>query len=425
MRHLTAPGRWPLLLLACPFAFYMACAATDGSVFKDDDGGPGHASAGGAGGGDAAETTGSGFDPVTSGGPSNDCNTAFNVDDDLDGFTEDEGDCNDCDANVSPGAIEVQTPMAQGTGGAGGGMQQDPADENCDGTVDEVILPCDNNLAFNDQTAVSAAKSIGLCQQTTAAEKTFGVVNASWVRANGTPTTPTYNANIQADWGPNVPVREGGRMLVLSSGHALLPNQPNNCGTLSCSTSGAGTPPPNFPANVPNCPGGTNINDDIALEVQLRAPTNATGYSFDFTFYSFEFPEWVCTTYNDQFIALVTPPPMGAIDGNICFDAMNNPVSVNIAFFEVCNYNPSYPQFPCALGPGELSGTGFDSWNDAGATSWLVTTAPISGGDEFSIRFAIWDTGDQAWDSTVVIDNFRWIANTGTNVTVGTTPVPE
>ena len=111
-------------------------------------------------------------------------------------------------------------------------------------------------------------------------------------------------------------------------------------------------------------------------------------------------------TFNDQFIALVNPPPVGAINGNISFDSKKNPVSVNIAFFDVCA--------GCALGTNELAGTGFDAWNDAGATSWLETQAPVTGGQELSIRFAIWDTGDQAWDSTVLVDSFQWIANGGT-----------
>jgi hypothetical protein len=105
---------------------------------------------------------------------------------------------------------------------------------------------------------------------------------------------------------------------------------------------------------------------------------------------------------------------MGSVNGNISFDSQHNPVSVNIAFFDVC--------LGCALGVGQLTGTGFDLLNDSGATSWLKSQAPITGGSVFSIRFAIWDTGDSAFDSTVLIDNFQWIANGGT-VTVSTDPV--
>ena len=50
----------------------------------------------------------------------------------------------------------------------------------------------------------------------------------------------------------------------------------------------------------------------------------------------------------------------------------------------------------------------------------LQTTSPVNGGDQFTIRFAIWDTGDEALDSTVLVDNFQWKAEP---VGVGTTPV--
>jgi hypothetical protein len=214
---------------------------------------------------------------------------------------------------------------------------------------------------------------------------------------------------------------------------------------MSCYANDIGNAPPGFPAAVPGCPGGSDIHDDVGLQVKLRVPTNATGYKFNFKFYSFEFAEWVCTAYNDQFIALVTPPPMGAQNGNIVFDSKNNPVSVNIAFFDVGDPNanndfaseclasgsPSCPPKPnpyCSSGPSELAGTGFDDcfgsyMEDGGATSWLETTAPAHGGEEIQIRFAIWDTGDANLDSTVLVDGFQWIADGG--VTVGTDPLED
>ena len=49
----------------------------------------------------------------------------------------------------------------------------------------------------------------------------------------------------------------------------------------------------------------------------------------------------------------------------------------------------------------------------------------MKGGDEITIRFAMWDTGDTAFDSTTLIDNFQWIATPGTTVAVSTTPIPQ
>ena len=374
----------------------------------DNNGGSGQTSSSSGGGGDDI------FIPPTDGGGGsgnsggNSCSTDPNLDDDKDGATENQGDCNDCDANVGPGAIEVLTnpndPNAQ------------KSDEDCDGSVDNVATTCDENLAFDDTNAQNAARAVDLCQFVNPGELKWGVLSAMYVRSNGAPADPGMQAGLLSDFGPNVNTQGGKRMLALASGTARLPNQTGACGQSSCPGIGAGNPPPGFPQDPPNCPVSTSIYDDVGLEVRLRAPTNATGYKFSFKFYSFEYPEWVCKSFNDQFISLVNPPPAGSINGNISFDKQTNPVSVNVAFFEVCS--------GCPLGTAELQNTGFDSWNDAGATGWLQSQAPVQGGQEVIIRWAIWDTGDSAYDSTALVDNFQWIASGGT-VVVGTIPIPD
>ncbi len=373
--------------------------------------GTGTGSGGGSGG---AGTTSTGTTSTSSTSTSNGstssggmgCQSTPDSDLDADGFTPNQGDCNDCDPNVNPGAIEVIVDQPVGDGGI-----PMPTDEDCDGQIDNVPQPCDGNIPLADLDPNNGAKAIDLCQFTTPNDPKWGVLAASYVRADGSAFSPGLQVGIQDAFGPNVPVQVGSRMLAISSGHARTPAQPGSCGSLTCTSNAGGSAPPGFPQDVPNCAGSTAINDDVGLQVTVRSPSNATGYSFLFDFYSFEYPEWVCTSYNDQFIALVSPPPVGSINGNISFDSQTNPVSVNIAFFDVCA--------GCALGTNELVGNGFDIWNDAGATSWLITQAPVTGGGEVTIRFAIWDTGDQAWDSTALIDGFKWIANGGT-VMVGT-----
>src|SRR5690606_22610217 len=51
-------------------------------------------------------------------------------------------------------------------------------------------------------------------------------------------------------------------------------------------------------------------------------------------------------------------------------------------------------------------------WNSicGGATGWLFTNAPVSPGEEITLHFSIWDTGDHQWDSAVLLDNFAWSA---------------
>lgn len=163
--------------------------------------------------------------------------------------------------------------------------------------------------------------------------------------------------------GANVP-RRGARILGLSSGRARMPHHPEACETSWCSDLGAGQAPPGFPQQVPRCAVSASIGDNIGLELTLRAPSNATGFAYDFNFHSDDYPEWVCFIYNDQFVAIVDPPPPGAIHGNVSFDSQQNPVGVNIDLFNVCEPSVHAPMVPCAFGSAQLWGTGF--WGATG-----------------------------------------------------------
>ena len=149
-------------------------------------------------------------------------------------------------------------------------------------------------------------------------------------------------------------------------------------------------------------------------------------FSFDFDFYTYEWPVFVCSQYNDFFVAMLSPIPMGQTDGNISFDQLGNPVSVNNAFVEVCGCSGGPPcsaggkMFSCSLGNTELTGTGFEGH---AATSWLSTTAPVDPNSTITIRWGTYDSGDGVLDSTTILDNWKWIAEPGT--TVGTDPVPQ
>jgi hypothetical protein len=366
------------------------------------------------------------------------CNvTDPNADMDHDGWTPNQGDCNDCDPNVNPGAID--TPAS--TDPDGGAVLA--ADNDCDNKI-TVNVVCDQGLAVDDVTPMDGARAIELCQTAGIVDRKWGVLSANYVRADGTVYTPSAEVGLLQSFGPNVSPRGGATMLALSSGFARTPGQPGACGKISCTHNGVGTAPTGFPQNVPNCVPSTSIFDDEALELEIRAPSNATGYTFNFKFHSFEYPTWVCTNYNDQFITLVSPPPKGSLNGNISFDANHSPVSVNLGYFEVCDPTsvanfasscrksanaicPPTPSPYCPSGLSELIGTGFDVWGggtnvNGGATSWLQTSAPVEGGSEFTIRFTLWDTGNIQYDSTALVDNFQWVATGGTVATM-TNPV--
>ena len=117
----------------------VAACSVSGDNNQDDDDGSGNGSAvggnsaGGMGGAGGTTTTSNNggatsFNPQGTGGNSgNPCNSGPNDDFDMDGWTPSQGDCNDCDENVNPGAIEVPTDMTD--------PEAMPADENCDGKI--------------------------------------------------------------------------------------------------------------------------------------------------------------------------------------------------------------------------------------------------------------------------------------------------
>lgn len=409
-------------LLAGAGAIVFGCSsANSGSGFGEGSQG-GSSGSGGSGGLFNTDGGNLGVDSgILTGTPPCD-NADPNADNDHDGFTPAQGDCNDCTDQMNPGAYDYP----------GNGV-----DEDCNGTPDDEATSCDQVPVGSGSSAIDAARALGICRMQQGAS--WGIVSAKWVFPDGTtasqsdpfdpfgscpagaPSNPQSHAIVNA-WGSAVKPREGSTMVALSSGVALPGQQQVNSPGSGTSPDGGqmctmSQTPPGFPKDSPACPGVQTANDHTAhdgaaLEITLKAPTNAHSIAFDFDFYTYEFPVYVCTQYNDFFVALLdsknsqTPP-----DKNISFDSQNNPVSVNNAFVQVCQaQNANGKNFPCQLGTGELNGTGFETH---AATSWLQTKAAIDAGETFTLRFAIWDMGDEVLDSTVLVDNFRWDVEQG------------
>lgn len=352
-------------------------------------------------------TTSGDTDPLPDRDP---CSPGPDTDVDGDGFTPSQGDCDDCDPAIGPDAVELPTREGEAS-----------SDEDCDGLIDEAPTFCDEGLKTGELSPYSAVRALDLCQMATPGR--WGVVSAAWVLPDGTqaPTGPKFDVGhgILPGFGPNMPVRGGARLLSLSTGAARLPGDPEFSdlrgldkgytskpiegleATTACSTSSQGTP-----------------HDAAALEVILRAPQNADSFAFDFDFYTFEFPEELCSTHDDLFVALLSPPASGPGGTNIAFDGAGNVVSVNSARFEVCKCSSGPPcvfhgiEYGCGLGATQLLGTGFGAAPpaeiDHGATGWLVAEGPVEPGGLFRVRFAVQDAEDGLNDSTVLLDHFRF-----------------
>ena len=361
------------------------------------------------------------------GGGNPDCQPGGPDDDqDGDGFTELQGDCDDCDEDVHPAAAELPTRPGD-----------TPRDDDCDGDVDEVTQ-CEPEPIGSPVGPLVAATAIELCD-TTDSEHGWGLEDASFVKAAGdNPNDAGPQAAVRDGFGKFLEPRVGSLVLVLSTGHAADVNDPGSCPHQGCFHSVNPQPlPDGHPKSLPPCAPTTQMFDDISLEVALRPPPNARAFAFYSAFLSHEYPEGVCSAFHDEFLALVTPPAPGASGPNVIHDADGFPPGVLFRPMLHCDDAfaidwaaqcmgggecPDPPDSYCPAGSTLLEGTAFAPYldnegvevNGGATTGWLYTEVPIPDGDELiEVRFMIYDAEDADFDSTVLIDGFTWLGDAG------------
>jgi len=396
-------------------------------------------------------------------GVDDNCNgmTDENADADGDGFYTCGGDCCDSPSDgcgdpklVNPGAFEAPGNMV---------------DDDCDGMTDNVASAiCDSGLASNSVNAMDFAKAMELCQTATMTDVKWGVISARFTLPSGTGTPNANQRTIRPAFG-GTSVRAGSSFAVMSTGYGSAPGQTNpgyvafQGGAVVGSTSGMPsdwlTAHNNVLPNAPGCPaptGGTTAYDPIMLELKIRTPTNAKSFKLATNFFSSEYPEWVCSPFNDFFVVLLDSQwagqPANPTDKNLAFYAAQNqiyPVGVNLAYgntglFQVCTNGTTgcatssgavQGTISTCTGTAELAGTGMDTLNPlpafsddpgycgtnnqaGGGTGWLVTSGNVKGGEIITLRIAIWDTSDGYYDSVSLIDNFQWSVDASTPGTV-------
>jgi hypothetical protein len=362
------------------------------------------------------------------------------------GFTEP-------DPNAGNGTAGGGT-LGGGTGDGGAGKPCAPGkgnydipgnncDDDGDGKVDNPPT-CDDSVAENG-TAEDFAKALGICA--TADKDGYGLVSAKFTRGHGVTQSPQGPQHgVLGKFGDVLKPREGKKLGVLSSGYAQefdgAPGQ--RFGNVSSASlvptskdwKTTGTLPSGFPKAATGCPQANDVHDVIDLVLTLKAPKNASGVQFDLNFFSSEWPAFICSKFNDGFIAYLSAKGFNnGTPDNMSFDAMKNPVSVNNGFFDRCTANAdtgcaqgAVPAISkCPGGTAELRGTGYGedgTWcelaagpggggptkvsTSGGATGWLTSKAPVQAGEEFTLELIIWDTGDGVLDSSVLLDNFTW-----------------
>lgn len=298
-------------------------------------------------------------------GKDNDCDGIIDAveDGDGDGYVG-CADCNDNDKSINPGAIEFPA---------------DNVDNNCNGVTDETPAPCDVT-GLSSATVGDYATAIDLC---------IGIQSAVWA----VEASPQAHVISQV-YGPNNTPTHGPNMIVLSSGIAAAEGQAGYVSPQSGTDFGTTAAYPNV-----KCGSSGTPHDYTELKLTIKVPTNAQAFSFDFNFMSAEYPEWVNSQYNDQFVAVLNSKNF---QGNISFDSKGDCVNINNGFFTVCD--------GCKQGNAGLAGTGYEN-GIGGGTGWLTTTTPVTPGETITLRFIIFDESDGVLDSVVLIDDFRWEAS--------------
>jgi hypothetical protein len=403
---------------------------------------------------------------------------------DKDGFTVADGDCNDSDPYINPGAIEVEgmtcdkdadCPSAKcksgycrctatkdcssstactkdseckfagescvnkkctttftclsavsGMGDATLNVCRDNTDNDCDKKIDELPTSCDDPAKLSQTDAGDYAKAMELCETDytcgvdgkcpgdlkCSSGKCLRVLSASF-NAGSDKRSRAIDSHF-AKSGPFTP-KAGKSFVILSTGLAQYDPK------VTCPQSG--TEFTNQGAD-PDSKASDKIAYDLSqLSLEVLVPTNAQSFSFNFHFFSTEYPEYVESVYNDTFWVQLNSKKY---NGNISFDSKGVAIRISNAFFSICDVDPclSVTSGMCTSAASTLSGTGYDSdcggssygcYNTCsttaacgGSTGWLTTTSPVTPGEKIKLTFSIFDKGDHILDSAVLIDNFKW-----------------
>ena len=303
------------------------------------------------------------------------------------------GDCFDWSDQVHPAAYEIPA---------------DGLDNNCDGTktgepTGSLEPDCSNVVCFG-QSNDAVRCGLDLCYP----NLPDMVQSVKIWSPTGSDTGQAYNvvdhfgskSNDLAPFGPP-------SYVLLATGPATGTSHSTNIGGTSVSD--------------PFSSDGYQTYNNMEIELKLKAPPGAKGFSIDYIYFSEEYEEYIGSQFNDKFyIFLQAPQTTGSQKTVINFTQCSNPsiyfdfqkdgqkwcyIAINTAFSEPCS-NPTT----------SIAGTGFECGpggsTNGSSTGWLQTTWPIAPNEVFTLTFHIHDTSDGIYDSEVILDNFVWETDT-------------
>jgi len=146
--------------------------------------------------------------------------------------------------------------------------------------------------------------------------------------------------------------------------------------------------------------------DYAEIRVIANVPEGHNSISYDFAFFSTEYPDYFGEVYNDMYVGWLESESW---TGNISFDEDGDPISLNAGFLDFRDDAATLPEF------------GGTCMKQHAGTKWLNSTAPVTPGEQITVVLAVFDLADPILDSYVFLDNWQWGCD-GTGGPV-TTPV--
>ncbi len=215
----------------------------------------------------------------------------------------------------------------------------------------------------------------------------ISLAGSSFEGADG--SAATYSS---LQYAPFNKIRSG---VLLTSGSALLAAGPNNSESEGIDNGG---PQATFD-NYDGLGSSLDLNDVCRLNIDFNCSITQK-LSFNFSFGSEEYYEYVKSPYNDAFLAFLDSNPV-----SLALDSNENPITVNNRFFGVDNRPDGWSEYDYN-GENYLPANGnSDLINELqydGFTPVLKTTFTVTPGHH-RISFVIGDAGDNVYDSGVFI----------------------
>ena len=138
---------------------------------------------------------------------------------------------------------------------------------------------------------------------------------------------------------------------------------------------------------------GMVAHDYTEIRITGQVPDYSSSLSYDFAFFSTEYPFYFGSQFNDMYVGWLESEQW---TGNISFDEMGNPISLNAGFLDFRDDAGSLPEF---------AGT---CMRQHAGTKWLTTTTPVTPGETITLVLAIFDLSDSILDSYALIDNITF-----------------